>query len=117
MLVFVVFVIASPSFQIQNFNPFFGQGSGGQFACFSMVPVAIVAYSAISSIAFMADEVKNPNRNIPIACLITIVVISVIYCLIIFSIVGLVSAQYLAQNPDVQMIPLFVVAQNIADAT
>lgn len=113
MLVFVIFVFADPFFDTTALVPFFDQGQEGSLAWISSIPVAIVAYSAVTAIAFMAKEVHKPNKTIPRACILSIIFISLLYALILFATVGIVSVDYLAQNPDMQMIPLFVACQNM----
>lgn len=116
MLLFIFVCINNESFNIDQFQPFFDQGHSGSFACLSMVPITLISYSAIVSIAFMASDIKKPNKTIPRASIVAIIILAILYSLIIFATLGLVSADYLAQHPDLQMIPLFAACERLIGA-
>ena len=107
MIIFVGVALSNSSFDIKNFVPFFEQGQAGTFGFVSMIPIALMSYSAIVAIAFMANEVENPKNTIPRASVIAIIVLAILYCLILFATLGIVTADYLSKNPDLEMIPLF----------
>lgn len=114
MCIFVYICINNQAFDINQLQPFFGQGHSGNFACLSMVPITLISYSAIVAIAFMASDIKNPKKTIPRASIVSIVILAILYTLILFATLGLVSADYLAQHPDLQMIPLFAACGRLA---
>lgn len=116
MAVFIGTTITNQNFDLANFVPFFGRGNSGNFGFISMVPTAILSYSSIVTIAFMASEIEKPHRAIPMSCIIAIFFISVFYALIIFSTLGVVSCEFLAQNPDLTMIPIFAACSQLANA-
>lgn len=116
MLVYVVVCICNPAFDLNKMIPFFDQGAAGKFGFVSMVPVSLISYGAIISVAFMASEIKNPKKNIPLASFLSIIILAIVYCLIIFATLGLVSAQLLSQNPDLQMIPLVAASLELINA-
>lgn len=88
-------------------SPFFSQGAGGSTGFLSMVPTAMVGYGSVVSIAFMVSEIRDPNKNVPRSMGIAMMVVVAIYGLIILATVGLVSTQFLAENPGMQFIPLY----------
>lgn len=110
MLIYVVTGLTSPSWSEELFHPFFTQGSDGKFGFLTSVPIAMVAYGSIVSITFMAGEVKNPKRNIPLSILIALIVILALYISIIVTTSGLVSADFLKENPGMRYIPLYAAA-------
>lgn len=116
MLVFVGVAVTNSAFDDRNFVPFFEQGQAGPLGFVSMIPIALMSYSAIVAVAFMANEVENPKKTIPRASVISIVVLAVLYCLILFATLGIVTADYLSSNPNVQMIPLFAACYKIVGA-
>lgn len=116
MLVFVFVSITNSNFNVNNFVPFFSQGKAGEFGFISMIPIALMSYSAIVSVAFMANEVENPKKTIPRASIISIVILVVMYCLILFATLGLVTSDFLSSNPQMQMIPIFAACTKMADA-
>lgn len=115
MVVFVGVAISNSSFDVKNFVPFFGQGQAGTFGFVSMVPIALMSYSAIVAVAFMANEVEDPKKTIPRASFISVIVLAILYCLILFATLGIVTADYLSQNPDLEMIPLFAACAKMID--
>ena len=116
MIVFSVVCITNKSFDINKMIPFFRQGKAGSLGFVSMIPVAIIAYSAITSVAFMASEIKDPKKTIPRASVISIVVLALLYCLILFATLGLITADYLSVYPQFQMVPLFAACMQLWNA-
>ena len=115
MIIFACVAISNSSFDIKNFVPFFAQGQAGTFGFVSMIPIALMSYSAIVAVAFMANEVENPKKTIPRASFISIIVLAILYCLILFATLGIVTADYLSSNPDLEMIPLFAACAQMVD--
>uniref|UniRef100_A0ACD5VQ67 Uncharacterized protein n=1 Tax=Avena sativa TaxID=4498 RepID=A0ACD5VQ67_AVESA len=77
VIVFVIvvgFVHAKP----RNLTPFMPHGVPGVFRAAAIV---YFAYGGFDSIATMAEETKNPSRDIPLGLLGSMSVITVIYCL------------------------------------
>ncbi|MGO5052930.1 APC family permease [Lachnospiraceae bacterium LCP25S3_G4] len=90
--------------------PFFDQGAAGGSGFLAAVPTAMVGYGSIVAIAFMVSEVKDPNKNVPKSILIAMCIVFTLYLLVILSTVGLISAEYLKENPGMQFIPLYAAA-------
>lgn len=88
-------------------TPFFTQGAGGAFGFLKGIPIAMIGYSGIVALAFMADEVRNVQRTMPLAMMVAMIFVVLIYALMLFSTLGLVSAGYLIENPGQQFIPIF----------
>ncbi|KAL5707525.1 Catabolite repression protein cat5 [Ranunculus cassubicifolius] len=65
-----------------NLEPFIPFGAEGVFRAAAIV---YFAYSGFDSIATMAEETKNPSRDIPIGLLGSMSIITVIYCLMALS--------------------------------
>ncbi len=107
MLVFVAVGFFGGQFDGSIITPFFTQGSGGASGFLSMVPTAMVGYGSVVSIAFMVSEIRDPNKNVSKSMLIAMVVVTALYALTIFATIGLVSTQFLAENPGMQYIPLY----------
>lgn len=95
MLIYVVIAFASGQMESSNFIPFFGQGILGKTGFIQAIPNAMVAYGSVVAIAFMVGEVKNPNRTVPKAVLISMSVVVSLYLLCIIATVGLVTVKTL----------------------
>lgn len=65
-----------------NLKPFFPFGSEG---IFKAAAVVYFAYGGFDNIATMAEETKNPSRDIPIGLLGSMSMITIIYCLMALS--------------------------------
>ncbi|MDR3312793.1 MAG: APC family permease [Spirochaetaceae bacterium] len=107
LLAFILAAFTSGQWDGTALTPFFTQGAEGGMGFLSSVPVAMVAYGSIVSIAFMVSEVKTPNKNVPRSMFIAFGVVVALYGLTILAVVGLVSARFLAENPGMRYIPLY----------
>ena len=84
-------------FQIhpQNFSQFSPNGS---FGILQGAGFIFFAYLGFGRIAALGEEVKNPERNLPLAVLIALVVSVIIYVLTGLTATGLLNYQILAQS-------------------
>jgi len=55
---------------------------------FMVTPVLFITFMGFAEIAAVSEEIKNPARNLPIALVGSVVIVTVIYCLVEFCIVG-----------------------------
>ncbi|MDP8229771.1 MAG: amino acid permease [Candidatus Gorgyraea atricola] len=74
-----------------NFSPFFAKGVGSIFATASFV---FISYGGLTKVAALAEEVENPGKNLPLGMILSIIVTSIVYTLVIFVTIGVL-------NPDV----------------
>lgn len=61
--------------------------------------VAFFSYIGFDAITTAGEEVKNPRRNIPLAIMICIGVVTVLYCLVAVAAIGALSADDVANKP------------------
>jgi amino acid transporter len=88
------FVIGSgPSVQQTNFEPFYADGLGGLLAATGLV---FVSYAGVTKVASVAEEVENPDRNIPLGILGSLGFTTLLYVLIVAIIVGVTDAGVVA---------------------
>lgn len=107
MLVYIAFAFCSGNYDFGKLSPFFTQGSQGQWGFVSALPIAIIGYSGVISIAFLVSEVRKPERTVPVSTMIAIAVVIVVYALMILATMGLVTVQYFADNEKMRFIPIF----------
>ncbi|MFO7829813.1 MAG: amino acid permease [Bacteroidales bacterium] len=62
--------------QKEKFSSFFEQGIGGLFTTIGFV---FVSYAGLTKIASVAEEIKNPERNIPLGMILSLTVTTLIY--------------------------------------
>lgn len=71
----------------EHFKPFFTQGFEGLITTAGFV---FVSYLGLTQIASVAEEIKNPERNIPLGMLLSLVVTGLIYVLGVFVMVSVI---------------------------
>ncbi len=55
----------------------------------SVMPVLFVTFLGFAEIAAVSEEIKNPDRNLPIAVVGSVVIVTVVYCAVEFCVVGM----------------------------
>lgn len=77
-----------------NFEPFTPLSSGVLYGAFFI----FFAYGGFARIAVVSEEVKDAKRNVPLALLLSVAISIIVYVLVGFISVGLVSAPILADS-------------------
>ena len=81
-----------------NYNPFFAHGGGGVLEAAGFV---FVSYAGVTKVASIAEEVKNPGKNLPRAMLGSMVIMTLIYIAVVAAVVGLSEPETLKHGgPD-----------------
>ncbi|MBA4862451.1 amino acid permease [Streptomyces sp. PSKA54] len=81
------------------------QGNLSDFAPFGVAGItsgaslAFFSYIGFDAITTAGEEVKNPRRNIPLAILICLGIVTVLYCLVAVAAIGAFSADGVAETP------------------
>ncbi len=83
------------SFNRNDFNPFLTQGFEGLIFTTGFV---FVSYLGLTQIASVAEEIKNPERNIPLGMILSLIVTGLIYVLGVFVMVAVIGNESLASN-------------------
>ena len=83
LLLYVIW--GSGSLRPVHFQPFFEKGIASVFATASFV---FISYGGLTKIAALAEETENPGRNLPLGMILSIIVTSLIYALVIFVTIG-----------------------------
>lgn len=60
----------------------------GNIGLYSATAFVFVSYAGVTKVAAIAEEIKNPGRNLPIAMLLALAIVAVLYTLISFAMVG-----------------------------
>jgi amino acid transporter/mannitol/fructose-specific phosphotransferase system IIA component (Ntr-type) len=81
-------IVGTKSIILDNFSPFF---SGNIMRTISTASFIFISYGGLTKVSALAEEVKNPGKNIPLALILSLGVTSLIYCLVIFVTIGLVT--------------------------
>ena len=84
-----------PAVDKQLLTPFMNNGTMGLI---STVAFVYISYAGVTKIAAIAGEVKNPSKNIPLAMLLSLLVISSIYVTVAYTLVGNISIEMLSTD-------------------
>jgi basic amino acid/polyamine antiporter, APA family len=84
----VVFVIAFGAFMVHptNWQPFLPNGVGGMMSGAAIVFFAFIGFDAVST---TAEETKNPQRDMPIGIIASLIICTVLYVLMAGVITGM----------------------------
>lgn len=93
-LAIIVLVIAVGAFyiDIENWQPFMPNGFGGVMAGVSAVFFAYIGFDAVST---LAEESKDPQRDLPKGMIYSLVICTVIYIILALVLTGMVSYKLL----------------------
>jgi amino acid transporter len=92
----ILYVIAGlPAVKVSKFEPF---APNGFAAVFFTTGFVFVSYAGLLKIASVAEEIKNPTRNIPLGMILSLLVVSILYTLIVFVTTGVVEAESLSRS-------------------
>lgn len=94
-LLFLYVALGLPKIDIQNFEPFAPKGIG---AIFSTAGFVFISYGGLLKIASVAEEVKNPGRNIPLGMILSLVVVGILYMLVVLVTTGVVGGDKLDRS-------------------
>ena len=78
-----------------HFKPFFTNGIEGVITTAGFV---FVSYLGLTKVASLAEEIKDPERNIPMGMLLSLVVTSIVYFLGVFVMVALIEPEKFASE-------------------
>ena len=78
-----------------RFQPFAEKGSSGVVTAAAFV---FVSYAGVTKVASVAEEVEDPDRNLPRGILISMGVMMVVYALVVAAVVGLNDATALSTS-------------------
>jgi basic amino acid/polyamine antiporter, APA family len=89
-------VVALPAVQHANFEPMLPNGWGHPLSGVGVLGAAasiFFAYVGFDAVSTAAEETRNPNRNIPIGLIASLVICTVFYLLVAYAAIGAVGAQ------------------------
>ena len=81
--------------KMENFSPFFSRGINSVFTTASFV---FISFGGLTKIAALAEETKNPGKNIPLGMIASLTVTSIMYAAVIFVTIGVMNPQLLKET-------------------
>lgn len=92
LAVFIFFglsqIFSEPTQSMKHFTPFFPKGFSGVIIAMGLTFIAFEGYDLIATVA---EEIKDPERNIPRATFISLGITIIIYLLILFVALGAIN--------------------------
>ncbi|HLF34556.1 MAG TPA: amino acid permease, partial [Cyclobacteriaceae bacterium] len=92
-VVALVIIVGAFYIKTDNWSPFFPEGIGGILKGVSAVFFAYIGFDAIST---TAEECRNPQRDLPMGMMLTLIICTVLYVAIALVLTGLVKYDLLA---------------------
>jgi basic amino acid/polyamine antiporter, APA family len=86
--------------QPEQHEPFFPEGWG---AAIGVVGLIIVSFTGFEKISTVAEEIKNPGRNLPRAIIGSVIIATVIYAGVVYVFTGVVDYEQIA-NQDAPLV-------------
>ncbi|SEK64964.1 amino acid permease [Haloferax larsenii] len=99
---------------LTTLRPFFPPETGGATAVLPATGLVFVSFLGFAKITTVAEELRNPGRNLPLAVVGSVVIVTLMYALIMVVLMGVVNWRQLA--PEFTTTPVLDVA-NIAFGT
>ena len=91
----VIIALGLTSFDSKLTEPVFSDGTNGFIAG---VAFLYISYAGVTKIAAIAGEITNPSKNLPLTMIISLFLITTIYCFVALVLVGNVEASILAED-------------------
>ena len=60
----------------------------GNYGLISTIAFVYISYAGVTKVSAIAGEIKNPSRNLPLAMMLSLVIITAIYVFVAFVLVG-----------------------------
>ncbi len=89
----IYLIFGLPKVNLDNFQPFIPYGNRSVFSTAGFV---FTAYGGLLYIGSVAEEIKNPNKVIPLGLILSLLIVSILYTLMVFVTVGVLPADELA---------------------
>ncbi len=120
--VIIVFVLGSlvllccwsfSSVDLSNLDAGFDHGLSGFIAAVAFV---YISFAGVTKVAAIAEEVKDPDRNLPLGILLSWLIVTIIYVAVVFVLVTVVPIQELTHAGDgggANLRPIHTLAQKV----
>ena len=90
-----ILILGLPKLEKEYLDPFFKFGDQGLITTIAFV---YVAYAGVTKVAAIAGEVKNPSKNLPLSMIFSLILITIIYTTISYTLVGNISVESLKSD-------------------
>lgn len=94
-ILFTYIIRGFTSIQPHRYTPYMPHGMSSVFATAGLV---FVSFGGLTKIASVAEEVRNPGKNIPLGMFLAYSIVMLLYGAVVFITIGLVDSQELATS-------------------
>ena len=94
---------------LSTLRPFFPAETGGAAAILPATGLVFVSFLGFAKITTVAEELKNPGRNLPLAVVGSVLIVTVMYAIIMVVLMGVINWRQL--GPDFTTTPVLDVAE------
>ncbi|MBD64605.1 MAG: hypothetical protein CME62_05335 [Halobacteriovoraceae bacterium] len=101
--VFILCIFAGFNIQPAYYDPLLPNDILGLL---SACGILFVAYSGVTKVAAIAEEVKNPERNLPVGILLSLFITTILYSLVSFILVGNFDFQSITNFTEFNQTPI-----------
>ena len=106
----LILIFGIPNVTPKLLDPFLIDGN---FGLVSTIAFVYISYAGVTKVAAIAGEIKNPSRNLPLAMMFSLAIITIIYVLVAFVLVGNIPLEIL--KTDIK--PIYTVANLLGGKT
>ena len=89
---------------LSTLRPFAPEETGGYSAVLPATALVFVSYLGYAKIATVAEEIKNPGRNLPIAIMGSVFLVTIVYTVMLTVMMGVVEWRTLATFEDTAVV-------------
>jgi APA family basic amino acid/polyamine antiporter len=97
LLLGAYFVLGAPNMELSHFTPFVAEG-GSLKAILSTAGFVFVSFGGLLKTATIAEEVRNPRRNIPAGFIAATLAITLLYTVLLMVTVGILPGEQLSSS-------------------
>jgi amino acid transporter/mannitol/fructose-specific phosphotransferase system IIA component (Ntr-type) len=115
-LLFLLFLSAAGTRELEmsHFENFFSGGFSGLIEAAAFVSVS---FAGVTKVAAIAEEVRDPGRNLPLGMLFSLGLVSVVYVCVVTVLIGVVPIEQLSSTSKADAIPMVHLSEHIWGAT
>jgi len=99
----LILLFGIPYVNTESMHPAFSHGSSGLISTIAFV---YISYAGVTKIAAIGGEIKNPGKNLPRAMILSLLIMTLVYVLVAFVLVGNIPIETLKN--DIK--PIFTIA-------
>lgn len=104
LLILILYVILGINkVELTNLSPF---NKGSTSDILATAGLIFISYGGLTKIASVAEEIKDPNRNLPLGMILSFVVVTIIYVLVVFVTVGISGDRLICNDGNATLTPI-----------